>query len=174
MAQRLRLPPPLLFPSTTSRPLRLAAQINYDPSNPANPPYVLHAVSHRSGYLFAASDDTIRAFSPNLQPLGQLPVSQRGITSVVKGAGKDSNAVFVTAKDGTVSCWDLRDLTKEAFKLKGVFLHYCALLCALLTKAIHRSGKTRAGYLTASQSSDQSCLAVGTELHQYEAMIDIW
>ncbi|GAA5956227.1 hypothetical protein JCM8115_001658 [Rhodotorula mucilaginosa] len=153
MAQRLRLPPPLLFPSTTSRPLRLAAQINYDPSNPANPPYVLHAVSHRGGYLFAASDDTIRAFSPNLQPLGQLPVSQRGITSVVKGAGKDSNAVFVTAKDGTVSCWDLRDLTKEAFKLKG---------------------KTRAGYLTASQSSDQSCLAVGTELHQYEAMIDIW
>ena len=128
MAQRLRLPPPLLFPSTTSRPLRLAAQINYDPSNPANPPYVLHAVSHRGGYLFAASDDTIRAFSPNLQPLGQLPVSQRGITSMVKGAGEDSNAVFVTAKDGTVSCWDLRDLTKEAFKLKGAFPLCCALL----------------------------------------------
>lgn len=35
-------------------------------------------------------------------------------------------------------------------------------------------GKTRAGYLCASQSSDHSALAVGTELHQYEAMIDIW
>lgn len=119
MAHRMRLPPPLLFPSTTSRPLRLAAQINYDPTNPANPPYVLHSVAHKGGYLFAASDDTVRAFSPTLQPLGQLPVAQRGITSMVKGSGKDSNAVFVTAKDGTVSCWDTRDLTKEAFRLKG-------------------------------------------------------
>lgn len=119
MAQRMRLPPPLLFPSTTSRPLRLAAQVNYDPTNPANPPYVLHSVTHRGGFLFAASDDTIRAFSPTLQPLGQLPVAQRGITSMVKGSGPDSNAVFVTAKDGTVSCWDTRDLTREAFRLKG-------------------------------------------------------
>ncbi|GJN89048.1 hypothetical protein Rhopal_002022-T1 [Rhodotorula paludigena] len=153
MAHRLRLPPPLLFPSTTSTPLRLVAQAPFQPAAGPNPHYVLHVVAFEQGYLFGGSDDTIRAFSRSLEPLGTLPTTQQGITSITRGAGKDSTAVFVTAKDGTVSGWDTRDLSKEAFKLQG---------------------KTRAGYLTASQSSDLSCLAVGTELHQYEAMIDIW
>ena len=41
-------------------------------------------------------------------------------------------------------------------------------------KHIVYAGKRRAGYLCASQSSDGSCLAVGTEVSDYEAMIDIW
>lgn len=35
-------------------------------------------------------------------------------------------------------------------------------------------GKTGAPYLSASQSSDLSCLAVGAELHHHEATIDLW
>ncbi|BGO91300.1 hypothetical protein NBRC10512_007037 [Rhodotorula toruloides] len=152
MAHRIRLPPPLLYPSTTSTPLALVAQTPFKPDAGPNPPYVLQTVPFSQGYLFFGSDDTVRAFSPSLQPLAQLNTTQRGITSIVAGA-KGSNAVFITAKDGSVSAWDTRDLSKEAFKLQG---------------------KTRAAYLCASQSSDHSALAVGTELHQYEAMIDIW
>ncbi|GAA5968715.1 hypothetical protein JCM11641_000706 [Rhodosporidiobolus odoratus] len=153
MAHRVRLPPPLLYPGSSSTPLRLAAQAPYDPSVSANPPYVLHTVPFQGGYLCSGSDDSIRAFSPTLQPLAKLKSTQKGITSITAGAGMDSNVVFVTAKDGTVAGWDTRDLSKEAFKLKS---------------------KSGAGYLCASQSSDLSALAVGTELYHYEAMIDIW
>ncbi|GAA6050220.1 hypothetical protein JCM3770_002743 [Rhodotorula araucariae] len=153
MPPATRLPPPLLYPSTASHPLRLSAQVPFDPAGGPNPPYVLHSVAFRDGYLFAGSDDTVRAFSRTLAPLGKLPTTQRGITSVTRGSGKASTAVFITAKDGSVSGWDTRDLSKEAFKLQG---------------------KSRAGYLCASQSSDGSCLAVGTEMCDYEAMIDIW
>ncbi|GEM07537.1 WD repeat domain 89 [Rhodotorula toruloides] len=152
MVHRVRLPPPLLYPSTTSTPLRLVAQTPFKPDTGPNPPYVLQTVPFSQGYLFFGSDDTVRAFSPSLQPLAQLSTTQRGITSIVEGA-KGSNTVLMTAKDGSVTGWDTRDLSQEAFKLQG---------------------KTRAAYLCASQSSDHSALAVGTELHQYEAMIDIW
>ncbi|GAA5885625.1 hypothetical protein JCM6882_007500 [Rhodosporidiobolus microsporus] len=153
LAHRVRLPPPLLYPGQSATPLKLAAQAAFDPSSSANPPYVLHAVAYPGGYLFGGSDDTIRAFSPSLQPLAKLKTTQRGITSITAGAGKDSTAIFVTAKDGTVSGWDTRGLSKEAFKLRS---------------------KSGAGYLCASQSSDLSALAVGTELYHYEAGIDIW
>ncbi|GAA6007748.1 hypothetical protein JCM10207_004860 [Rhodosporidiobolus poonsookiae] len=153
MAHRIRLPPPLLHPSTSSSPLRLAAQTAYDPAATSNPPYVLHTVPFQGGYIVGASDDSIRVFSPSLQPLAQLKSTQRGITSITAGAGKDSTAFFVTAKDGTVAGWDTRDLSKEAFKLKG---------------------PSGAGYLCASQSSDHSALAVGTQVFHYEVMIDIW
>lgn len=73
------------------------------------------------GYLFAGSDDSLRAFSPSLQPLATLKSSQKGITSLVGGAGEGSTAVFSTASDGTVVGWDTRDLSKEAFKLKGAW-----------------------------------------------------
>ncbi|GAA6062143.1 hypothetical protein JCM10212_003178 [Sporobolomyces blumeae] len=152
MASIFRKPPPLLVPGTSTSSLRLAAQVPFDPSASSEPPYVLHAVPFSQGYLFAGSDDSIRAFSPTLEPLGKLKSSQRGITSLAAGSGNGSNAAFVTARDGTVAGWDLRDLTKEAFKVKG----------------------KGAPYLCASQSSDQSCLAVGTELFHYEAMIDFW
>ncbi|GAA5968175.1 hypothetical protein JCM21900_003071 [Sporobolomyces salmonicolor] len=153
MATVLRKPPPLLVPGSSSSSLRLVAQTAFDPASSSNPPYVLHAVPFSQGYLFAGSDDSIRAFSPTLQPLATLESSQRGITSLVAGAGKGSTATFVTARDGTVTGWDTRDLSREAFKLKG---------------------KSGAPYLCASQSSDLSCLAVGTELHHHEAMIDFW
>ncbi|GAA5903785.1 hypothetical protein JCM8208_006578 [Rhodotorula glutinis] len=153
MPPAIRLPPPLLHPSTSSRPLRLAAQVPFDPAGGPNPPYVLHSVATPQGYLFAGSDDTLRAFGRGLEPLGKVPLTQRGITSVTRGQGRDATAFFVTAKDGSVSGWDTRDLSREAFKLQG---------------------KRRAGYLCASQSSDGSCLAVGTEVSDYEAMIDIW
>ncbi|BGP15811.1 hypothetical protein JCM10213_005707 [Rhodosporidiobolus nylandii] len=153
MAHRVRLPPPLLYPGNSTTPLRLAAQTAFDPSSSSNPPYVLHAVPFAGGYLFGGSDDSIRAFSPTLQPLAKLNSTQKRITSITAGAGKDGNVVFVTAKDGTVAGWDSRDMSKEAFKVKG---------------------KSGAGYLCAAQSSDLSALAVGTELFHYEAMIDIW
>ncbi|GAA5904443.1 uncharacterized protein JCM6883_006493 [Sporobolomyces salmoneus] len=153
MASLLRKPPPLLVPGTSTSSLRLAAQTSFDPSSSTNPPYVLHAVPFSQGYLFAGSDDSIRAFSPTLQPLGKLASTQKGITSLAAGSAKDSNVAFVTAKDGTVAGWDLRDLTKEAFKVRG---------------------KSGAPYLCAAQSSEQSCLAVGTEVYHYEAMIDFW
>ncbi|GAA5849557.1 hypothetical protein JCM8547_000496 [Rhodosporidiobolus lusitaniae] len=153
MTQRFRLPPPLLYPGTSSSPLRLVAQATFDPPKVANPHYVLHSVPYSGGYLFGGSDDSIRAFSPSLEPLGKLPTTQKGITSITKGSGKDSTAVFVTAKDGSVAVWDTRDLSMEAFKLKS---------------------KSGAGYICASQSSDESALAVGTEMRHYEATIDIW
>jgi hypothetical protein len=118
MAHRIRLPPPLLYPSTTSTPLRLVAQTPFKPDAGPNPPYVLQTVPFSQGYLFFGSDDTVRAFSPSLQPLAQLQTTQRGITSIVAGA-KGSNALFITAKDGSVTGWDTRDLSKEAFKLQG-------------------------------------------------------
>lgn len=71
----------------------------------------------------------------------------------MRGFGEASTAVFTTARDGTVVGWDTRDLTKEAFKLKG---------------------KSGAPYLTCAQSSDLACLAVGAELHHHEATIDLW
>ncbi|GAA6027605.1 hypothetical protein JCM8097_007943 [Rhodosporidiobolus ruineniae] len=153
MAHRVRLPPPLLFPGSSSSPLRLAAQTPFDPSASSNPPYVLHAVSFPGGYLVGGSDDSLRVFNTSLQPVTKLPSTQRGITSITRGQAKNSTAIFVTAKDGTVAGWDSRDWSKEAFKLRS---------------------KSGAGYLCASQSSDGSALAVGTELYHYEAMIDIW
>lgn len=119
MGSLLRKPPPLLVPGTSTSSLRLAAQTPFDPSSSSEPPYVLHAVPFNRGYLFAGSDDSIRAFSPTLEPLGKLASSQKGITSLAAGSGKDSNVAFVTARDGTVAGWDLRDLTKEAFKVRG-------------------------------------------------------
>jgi len=119
MAGLFRKPPPLLVPGASTSSLRLVAQTPFDPSSTSEPPYVLHAVPFSQGYLFAGSDDSIRAFSPTLQPLGTLKSTQKGITSLAAGSGKDSNVAFVTARDGTVAGWDLRDLTKEAFKIKG-------------------------------------------------------
>lgn len=114
-----RAPPPLLSPSASSTPLRLAAQAAFAPSS-KTPPYVLHVIPTASrGYLFAGSDDSIRAFSPSLEPLGTLKSSQKGITSLVAGAGECTTAAFTTARDGTVVGWDMRDLSREAFKLKG-------------------------------------------------------
>lgn len=121
MANILRKPPPLLIPGTSTTPLRLAAQTAFAP-NAGSPPYVLHVVPlGTQGYLFAGSDDSLRAFSPTLEPLATLKSSQKGITSLVAGAGENSTAVFSTARDGTVVGWDTRDLSKEAFKLKGGF-----------------------------------------------------
>ncbi|SCV67395.1 BQ2448_5006 [Microbotryum intermedium] len=149
--------PPLLLPSSSSAAsssLRLVAQALYS-SSPS--PYVLHVVplpsSTGGGYLFAASDDTIQHFSSELQPLRVLRSSQKGITSMTRGAGEGSTAVFVTARDGTVTGWDTKDLSKEAFKLRS---------------------SSGAPLLCASQSSDLSCLAVGGELHHHETMIDLW
>jgi len=119
MAGLLRKAPPLLVPGASSSSLRLVAQTPFDPSSTSEPPYVLHVVPFNQGYLFGGSDDSIRAFSPTLQPLGTLKSTQKGITSLAAGSGKDSNVAFVTARDGTVAGWDLRDLTKEAFKIKG-------------------------------------------------------
>lgn len=119
MASVLRKPPPLLIPGSSSNPLRLAGQTAFAPGSD-NAPYVLHVVPLGSqGYLFAGSDDSLRAFSPTLQPLATLKSSQKGITSLVAGAGEGSTAVFSTARDGTVVGWDTRDLSKEAFKLRG-------------------------------------------------------
>ncbi|SCZ93933.1 BZ3500_MvSof-1268-A1-R1_Chr6-3g09000 [Microbotryum saponariae] len=149
--------PPLLLPSSSapSSSLRLVAQAPFSTSEPA--PYVLHVVplptSSGGGYLFASSDDTIQHFSAELQPLRVLKSSQRGITSMTRGAGEGSTAVFITARDGTVTGWDTNDLSKEAFKLRS---------------------SSGAGLLCASQSSDLSCLAVGGELHHYETTIDLW
>ncbi|KAI5480520.1 WD repeat domain 89 [Pseudohyphozyma bogoriensis] len=151
--------PPMLHPGASTSQLKLAAQAQFDPSASENPPYVLHVVplgpQGSQGYLFAGSDDSLRVFSPTLELVGELKSSQKGkgITSVVKGAGEDSNAVFVTARDGTLVGWDTRDWSKEAFKVKG---------------------KSGAPYLICSQSSDLNCVAVGTELHHYEATIDFW
>jgi hypothetical protein len=114
--------PPLLYPGSSAAPLRLANQVTFDPPKVANPHYVLHSVPYANGYLFGGSDNSIRAFSHSLEPQGNLPTTQKNITSMTEGSGKDSNAVFVTAKDGTVACWDTRDLTKEAFKLKSAYL----------------------------------------------------
>ncbi|KAM0750479.1 WD40 repeat-like protein [Meredithblackwellia eburnea MCA 4105] len=148
-----RPPPPLLTPGTSSTPLRLANQTPFCPSSDP-PPYVLHVVPlGPAGYLFAGSDDSLRVFSPTLEPVAKLPSTQKGITSLVKGAGQGSTAVFSTARDGTVVGWDTRDLSKEAFKLKN---------------------KNGAPYLICSQSSDLTALAVGTELHHHEASIDFW
>ncbi|KAL8292554.1 hypothetical protein RQP46_001166 [Phenoliferia psychrophenolica] len=150
----LRRPPPLLIPGSATSPLRLAHQAAFAP-DAKTAPYVLHVVSlgPTVGYLFAGSDDSLRAFSPSLEPLATLKSSQKGITSLVRGAGVGSTAVFSTARDGTVVGWDTRDLSKEAFRLKN---------------------KTGAPYLTCSQSSDLACLAVGAELHHHEATIDFW
>lgn len=38
---------------------------------------------------------------------------------MVAGAGECTTAAFTTARDGTVVGWDMRDLSREAFKLKG-------------------------------------------------------
>lgn len=120
MAAILRRPPPLLIPGSSASPLRLAAQTALDASATSNPPYVLHVVPlGATGYLFAGSDDSLRVFSPTLQPVAHLKSSQKGITSLVAGAGEGSTAAFTTARDGTVVGWDTRDLTREAFKLKG-------------------------------------------------------
>lgn len=122
MASIFRKPPPLLIPGSGSNPLRLAGQTAFAPGSD-NAPYVLHVVPLGSqGYLFAGSDDSLRAFSPTLQPLATLKSSQKGITSLVAGAGEGSTAVFSTARDGTVVGWDTRDLSKEAFKLRGEVL----------------------------------------------------
>ncbi|GAA5840154.1 hypothetical protein JCM3766R1_004112 [Sporobolomyces carnicolor] len=153
MTNLLRNPPPLLVPPNATSSLRLAGQTAFDPSSSHEPPYVLHTVPFDRGYLFAGSDDSVRAFTRTLEPLGTLRTTQKGVSSLAPGSARDSNVAFVTAKDGTVAGWDLRDLTKEAFKVRG---------------------KSGAPYLCASQSSDQSCLAVGTETFQYEAMIDFW
>lgn len=178
MASLLRKPPPLLVPGSASSSLRLAAQTPFDPSSSTEPPYVLHAVPFSQGYLFAGSDDSIRAFSPTLQPLGKLPSTQKGITSLAPGSGKGSNVAFVTARDGTVAGWDLRDLTKEAFKVRGQLIPTNSCLERVEQAdqiGLESSpGKSGAPYLCASQSSDQSCLAVGTEVFHYEAMIDFW
>ena len=114
-------PPPLLVPSSSPNQLNLAAQAQFDSKASSDPTYVLHVVPlpNNHGYLFAGSDDSLRTFSPALEPTGVLPSTQVGITSVVSGAGEGSTAVFVTARDGTVAGWDTRDLSKEAFKLKG-------------------------------------------------------
>ncbi|SGZ28256.1 BQ5605_C027g10297 [Microbotryum silenes-dioicae] len=149
--------PPLLLPSSSapSSSLRLVAQAPFSTSDPA--PYVLHVVplptSSGGGYLFASSDDTIQHFSAELRPLRVLKLSQKGITSMSRGAGEESTAVFITARDGTVTGWDTNDLSKEVFKLRS---------------------SSGAGLLCASQSSDLSCLAVGGELHHYETTIDLW
>lgn len=119
-------PPPLLVPSTSPHQLKLQFQTQFNPTaKPDDPTYVLHVVHlpNNQGYLLAGSDDTLRTFSPALEPTGILPNTQKGITSVVSGAGEGSTAVFVTARDGTVVGWDTRDLTKEAFKLKGKWQH---------------------------------------------------
>lgn len=118
----LRRPPPLLVPGSATAPLRLAHQAAFAPDSKVAP-YVLHVVSlgPTVGYLFAGSDDSLRAFSPTLEPLATLKSSQKGITSLVRGAGEGSTAVFSTARDGTVVGWDTRDLSKEAFKLKSEF-----------------------------------------------------
>lgn len=114
-------PPPLLVPSTSTQQLKLAAQAQFDPSASTDAAYVLHVVAlpNQGGFLFAGSDDSLRAFSPALEPLAVLPSTQKGITSLVSGAGEGSTAVFSTARDGTVVGWDTRDLSREAFKLKG-------------------------------------------------------
>jgi len=115
-------PPPLLVPSTSVNQLKLQAQAQFNTmATPEDPTYVLHLVQlpNNAGYLVAGSDDTLRTFSPALEPTAVLPSTQKGITSVVSGAGEGSTAVFVTARDGSVVGWDVRDLTKEAFKLKG-------------------------------------------------------
>ncbi|KAM0787420.1 hypothetical protein ACM66B_003503 [Microbotryomycetes sp. NB124-2] len=121
-------------------------------------PYVLHCARlDHHGYMFAGSDDTLRLFAPDLSGSVKLRSSQRGISSVVEAnkttAGEQSGLAFVTAKDGTIVGWDVRDTTKEAIRLKS---------------------KTGSGYLCASQSSDGACLAAGAELHHYEATIDFW
>lgn len=118
----LRRPPPLLIPGSATSPLQLAHQAAFAP-DAKTAPYVLHVVSlgPTVGYLFAGSDDSLRAFSPSLEPLATLKSSQKGITSLVRGAGVDSTAVFSTARDGTVVGWDTRDLSKEAFRLKSEF-----------------------------------------------------
>ncbi|KAK4698828.1 WD repeat-containing protein 89, partial [Phenoliferia sp. Uapishka_3] len=150
----MRRPPPLLIPGSSPSSLHLAHQANFSPSTSTTPPYVLHVLSLPSlGYLFAGSDDSLRLFSPTLELLSTLKSTQKGITSLVRGAGEASTAVFSTARDGSVVGWDVRDLSKEAFRLKN---------------------KTGAPYLTCSQSSDLACLAVGAEMHHHEATIDFW
>lgn len=117
----LRRPPPLLIPGTSTTPLRLASQAAFAPDSKL-PPYVLHVLPLGSfGYLFAGSDNSLRAFSPTLEPIATLKSSQKGITSLVRGAGEGSTAVFTTARDGSVVGWDTRDLSKEAFKLRSAF-----------------------------------------------------
>lgn len=115
-----RKPPPLLTPGASTSSLNFAGQASFAPESTAETPYVLHCVPlSDQGYLFAGSDDSLRAFSPTLQPLAKLKSTQRGITSLNVGPGDGSTAVFTTAKDGTVAGWDTRDMSKEAFKLKG-------------------------------------------------------
>lgn len=119
MATMFRKPPPLLVPGSGAKPLRLAGQAAFA-SGAEPPPYVLHCVPvSGQGYLFAGSDDSLRLFSPTLEPGPRLKSTQKGITSLSVGAGEGSTAVFSTAKDGTVVGWDTRDMSKEAFKLKG-------------------------------------------------------
>lgn len=121
MATALRQqPPPTLTPSTSINPLTLAAQVPF--ASTSTLPYVLHVVPLSSSrYLLAGSDDTLRIFSATLEPLGILPSKQKGITSLVKGSGESSEAVFVTSRDGVVTGWDSRDLSKEAFRFKGEY-----------------------------------------------------
>ncbi|KAK4056010.1 hypothetical protein OIO90_003005 [Microbotryomycetes sp. JL221] len=161
MATRLRQPPPELVAHADSTRSRLVSSTTFlsvpELNRPnVDVPYVLHVSAlGDQGYLLGGSDDTLRLFATDLSGSTKLQSTQQGVTSIAKGkaiATRD-NVVFVTAKDGTVAAWDVRNHSKEAFKLKS---------------------KTGAGYLTSSQSSDGSCLAVGAELHNYEATIDFW
>ncbi|KAK4049012.1 hypothetical protein OIV83_004373 [Microbotryomycetes sp. JL201] len=159
MSVKLRPPPPDLVARADCTQTRLSTSTSFlsatELQQGVQQPYVLYCARlDRDGYVFAGSDDSVRLFAPDLSGSARLRSTQRGVSNVVAGSNANGgNVVFVTAKDGTVVGWDMRDTSKEAIRLKN---------------------KTGAGYLTASQSSDGACLAAGAELHNYEATIDFW
>lgn len=119
-----KTPPPLLIPTTSTNSLKLSNQVPF--ASTSNLPYVLHVIPlNSSNYLLAGSDDTVKVFAANtLDVLVTLPCKQKGITSLIKGSGDDSEAVFITSRDGVVTGWDARDFTKEAFRFKGKLRSY--------------------------------------------------
>lgn len=120
-AARRRRPPPTLVPGAgASQKRQPVFQVPFD-DEAKSTPYVLHVVPTKFGYLFSGSDDSLRAYDPKLNLVAKLPSRQKGITFMTRGPGEDSSAVFVCARDGTVTGWDMNDLTKPAFTLKGPF-----------------------------------------------------
>lgn len=110
-------PPPILTPGNAVLHVKKPTfQTSF--SNAKSPPYVLHVVPTSFGYLFAGSDDTIKAFDQSLSLLATLPSKQKGISSFARGAGDASTAVFSCATDGTVVGWDTKDLSAPAFSFK--------------------------------------------------------
>lgn len=183
----LRGPPPLLTPTTSSTPLKLCAQSPFSPPSSTTPtPYVLFIVPLSSShYLIAASSDEIKILNEKLELVMLLPGKQKGLTSLKKGS-EGSGMCWSTARDGTVAGWNENDMNKEAVRFKGTFffhlrsivvfyrrLTFKILFHSIWAKSIP-TAKSGAPYLTSSQSSDHSLLAVGTELFHHESSIDLY